>query len=148
MRIVARFLLLTFLLTTFLPAYAALWSRENPNDVIPPDWVGTWYCNLDGRGAQIIFDLRQEHVCNGDECVTGSYKLFGMISDSGGPWRSLNQRDYDSHDMLTSREDHLLPLKFEDENHWMLMMHTLDRNYVSGYTRWDNAPYGIQCSRG
>ena len=102
--------------------------------ISPSDWEGTWNCNLDGRPAVLIFE------------VNGS-TVTGRINDSNRGWVTLVERDFDGSDPSSSRSDHLLPLLYNNTEHWLLMMHTWNSNYASGYTRWQGIPFGLQCQR-
>ena len=129
-------------------ADATIYARSNPTDVIPPDWVGRWNCNLDGRAAVIEFKLGNDIRCNGNVCsTTAGTKLVGRISDNGGEWKPLEQRNFTPSDPPTTRQDHLLPLRYNNTDNWMLMMHTWNRNFASGYTVWNGIPFGLQCRK-
>ena len=129
-------------------ADATSYLRQNPTDVIPPDWVGTWDCNLNGRSVVLKIDLEDETVCNGDLCGTiPSIKLAGSVSDDGTSWQRLEKRDFSSNDPPTSRQDHLLPLQDNNQNQWFLIMHTENRDYLSGYITQNSVPFGLQCQR-
>lgn len=41
----------------------------------------------------------------------------------------------------------MLPVRYNNTDNWMLIMHTGDRNYVSGYTTWNGIPFGLQCRK-
>jgi hypothetical protein len=140
---IVGFMLETVLVTS---AVATQWTRVKPTDVIPPDWEGTWKCNGDGRAFEITLKLEQVINCNGGICTnTGTYVVKGQAASGNGPAKTLEQSSFGASDPASTRKDHLLPLRFEDGNNWILMMHTWDRRYASGYTNWDNIPFGLQC---
>lgn len=129
-------------------ADATLYVRKNPTDVILPDWVGKWNCNLDGRSAVIELGLANTTVCNGNICSTTSgTRIAGRVSTNGGAWVPIEQRAFVSTDLPSSRLDHMLPLRYNKTDNWMLMMHTWDRNFASGYTTWSGIPFGLQCRK-
>jgi hypothetical protein len=130
------------------PAQATTYARPTPTTVILPDWAGTWNCNLDGRPAVMQLWLANTRTCNGSICsITYGTRIDGRISDNSGPWRSLNQRNYTSGDLASSRRDHMLPVQFNNTDNWLLLMHTGNRNFISGYTTWNRIPFGFQCRR-
>lgn len=98
------------------------------------NWQGNWSCNLDGRSAVLIL-------------ATNGGRVAGRINDNNRGWVTLVQRNLDSNDPSSSRLDHLLPLLYNNTDHWMLMMHTWNSNYASGYTTWKGIPFGLQCRR-
>lgn len=112
-------------------------------------WLGTWKCNLDGRSAIIRFKLEDNVVCRGNICKKQiGTKLVGHISDNGGPWRRLERRRLDSNDPPASgAKDHILPLRYNGRDNWLLIMHTWNRKFASGYTTWRGKPYGLQCRK-
>ncbi|MBF2014710.1 MAG: hypothetical protein IGS23_05770 [Rivularia sp. T60_A2020_040] len=130
-------------------ASATTYGRRNPTDVILPDWVGTWNCNLDGRRAVLELSLGNTVTDNGNgtSSVTVGTKIYGRISDNGGSWVNLEQRTLTSNDPSTRRRDHILPLKYNNRDNWLLMMHTFNRKYASGYTTWSGIPFGLQCQK-
>jgi hypothetical protein len=129
-------------------AQATLYARPTPTSVILPDWVGNWTCNLDGRPATMQLWLGNTQTCNGNVCsITVGTRIDGRISDNGGPWRSLGQRSFTSADPASSRRDHILPLRYNNTDNWLLIMHTFNRNFISGYTTWNRIPFGFQCRR-
>lgn len=129
-------------------AYATTYGRRNPTDVIPPDWTGRWNCNLDGRPAVLELNLANTTVCNGNICsTTFGTRIAGRISDNGGPWVGIEQRAFAAGDPPTARTDHMLPLRYNNTANWMLMMHTWNRNFASGYSTWNGIPFGLQCRR-
>jgi hypothetical protein len=116
--------------------YAQPPKRSNPTDVLKSDWEGVWNCNLDGRQARVEFIYD-----------SSSKRVYGNVSDSNGPTLALGERKLNQFDLKSSRRDHMLPLRYNSEVNWMLMMHTWDRNYASGYTYWQGIPFGFQCKR-
>ena len=126
----------TFCLLIKRGVYAQEPVRQYPTDVLKSDWEGKWDCNLDGRPAVVQFSY--DSVEN---------RVFGRISDNGEPWVDFGQRNLDKSDLRTSRRDHMLPLLYNSKVKWMLMMHTWNRNYASGYTYWEGIPFGLQCQR-
>jgi hypothetical protein len=123
---------------------ATLYNRQKETDVILPDWEGRWQCNLDGRQAILELKLTDSRECQGDTCTTTSgTKIAGRVRDQG-TWKPVEQRSFNSNDPSSSRRDHMLPLRHNNSNNWLLMMHTWDRNYISGYTSWQGIPFGIQ----
>lgn len=123
--------------------------RRNPTDVILPDWQGKWNCNLDGRQTQLDFQLGGSTLCQGNICEY-VYKLAGRMSGLSEGDTPLEPRDYGRGDPPTARLDHLLPLSFKTRDGWLpmlLMMHTGNRDYSSGYVTWNGIPYGIQCHK-
>jgi hypothetical protein len=127
---------------------ATQYVRPNPWTVILPDWAGQWNCNLDGRSAVLQLYLANTSVCNGNICqITIGTRIAGRISDNGGAWRLIEQRSFNSGDIASSRRDHMLPLRYNNTDNWMLIMHTGDRNYASGYTTWNGIPFGLQCRK-
>lgn len=129
-------------------ANATLYVRPNPWTVILPDWAGRWSCNLDGRPAVIELNLANTTTCQGNICQTTiGTRIAGRISDNGGPWVPIEQRSFSSGDLASSRRDHMLPLRYNNTANWMLIMHTANRNYTSGYTTWNGIPFGLQCRR-
>ncbi len=129
-------------------AEATIYVRPNPWTVILPDWAGRWNCNLDGRQAVLELNLANTTVCQGNICSTTiSTRIAGRISDNGRPWVPIEQRSFNSGDIASSRRDHMLPLRYNNTDNWMLIMHTGDRNYASGYTTWNGIPFGLQCRK-
>lgn len=129
-------------------ADATIYARRNPTDVIPPDWEGRWTCNLDGRPAVLELRLADTTVCEGNVCrKTIGTRIAGRISDNGGAWIPIEQREFAPGDLSTSRRDHLLPLRYDKTDNWMLIMHTWNRNFASGYTTWNGIPFGLQCRK-
>jgi len=129
-------------------ANATTYGRRNPTDVIPPDWVGRWNCNLDGRNALLELNLADTTVCSGNVCsTTAGTRIAGRISDNGGAWVPIEQRAFTGGDISSSRRDHMLPLRYNNRDNWMLMMHTWNRNFASGYTTWNGIPFGLQCRK-
>lgn len=116
--------------------YAQSPVRKNSTDVLKSDWEGTWKCNLDGRQATVEFTYDPS-----------SNRVYGNVSDSNGPTLPLGERKLNKFDLVSSRRDHMLPLRYNSEVNWMLMMHTWDRNYASGYTYWQGMPFGFQCKK-
>jgi hypothetical protein len=116
--------------------YAKIPTRSSSTDVLKSDWEGVWNCNLDGRPARVEFIYD-----------SGSNKVYGNVSDSNGPTVALGERKLNKLDLKSSRQDHRLPLLYNSKVNWMLMMHTWDRNYASGYTYWQDIPFGFQCKR-
>ncbi len=129
-------------------ADATLYARQNPTDVILPDWVGRWNCDLDGRPATLELRLANTTVCNGDICrTTVGTRIAGWIGDNGGSWAPIEQRAFAAGDLSSSRRDHILPLRYNNTDNWMLIMHTWNRNFASGYTTWNGIPFGLQCQK-
>lgn len=130
-------------------AKATTYGRRKPTDVIPPDWVGRWNCNLDGRKA--VLELRLGNTVrdngNGTQTITHGTKIYGRISDNGGRWVNIEQRKFTNNDPNTRRRDHILPLKYNNRDNWLLIMHTFNRKYASGYTTWSGIPFGLQCRK-
>ncbi|MEL7354362.1 MAG: DUF6006 family protein [Cyanobacteria bacterium P01_A01_bin.116] len=128
---------------------AATYARPTQTSVIPPDWVGTWDCNLDGREAVIRLGIDSRRGCDGDFCTTtpGAGPIAGNVSDGGGNWVPIRERSRNSNDLDTSRNDHTLPLRYNGTDDWMLIMHTWNRDFASGYTTWRGIPFGLQCSK-
>jgi hypothetical protein len=123
--------------------------RRNPTDIILPDWRGKWDCNLDGRQTTVEFRLVEDTFCQGNICQN-IFKITGRMIDTGGTETPLEPRDYGEGDPPTARLDHLLPLRFKSNEGWLpmlLMMHTGNREYASGYVRWNAIPFGIQCRK-
>jgi hypothetical protein len=116
--------------------YAQTPERQSPQDVLKSDWDGTWDCNLDGRSAVVEFSYESTED-----------RVFGRISDNGGEWIDFGERKLDGSDLRSSRRDHMLPLLYNGKVKWMLMMHTWERNYASGYTYWEGIPFGLQCHK-
>ena len=115
----------------------------------PSDWTGIWECNLDGRLALLSLgrmDLYQD-LGGGISSLCSDCTIGGEISDNGGPWVQVEKRPLTSDDPPASVTDHLLPLLYNDQEHWLLMLHTWDTNYASGYTTWSGRPYGLQCQK-
>ncbi|GAB4181543.1 MAG: hypothetical protein Fur006_16670 [Coleofasciculaceae cyanobacterium] len=132
----------------FNQAAKAQLVRPNPWTVILSDWQGTWNCNLDGRLAVLKLQLLEKRVFV--DFVGSTYsELFvsGQFSDSGGAWKHVTQRSFNSGDLASSRRDHMLPLIYENRDNWMLIMHAGNRNYISGYTTWNGSVFGMQCRR-
>ena len=135
-------------IVSFNQAAKAQLVRPNPWTVILSDWQGTWNCNLDGRSAVLKLQLLEKRVFV--DFVGSTYsELFvsGQFSDSGGAWKHVTQRSFNSGDLASSRRDHMLPLIYENRDNWMLIMHTGNRNYISGYTTWNGSVFGMQCRR-
>jgi hypothetical protein len=115
----------------------------------PSDWTGLWACNLDGRKALLSLgrmDLYQD-LGGGISSLCSDCTIGGEISDNGGPWRQVEKRSLTANDPPASVTDHLLPLLYNGEDHWLLVIHTWDRDYASGYTTWSGRPYGLQCQK-
>lgn len=138
-------LLLCFLIGIGILMYGFLFeqgvSAETPErqfaqEVLKSDWDGKWKCNLDGRTAEVEFSYESTEN-----------RVFGYISDSGGEKKAFGERKLDNSDLLSSRRDHMLPLLYDGKVKWMLMMHTWDRSYASGYTYWEGIPFGLQCHK-
>lgn len=125
-------------------ADAVTYVRRYPWEVIPPDWVGTWDCNLDGRATVMQLNLVPKTVCNGSLCTTSGEQVAGNF---GGV--TITQRDYTSSDPVTTRGGHMLPLRYNNTDNWLIMMNTQNRSvsYASGYSTWQNTPFGLQCRK-
>ncbi len=124
-------------------------NRRNPTDVILPDWQGKWDCNLDGRQTQLDLQLVEDKFCEGNICQN-VFKIAGRMIEAQGSEVPIEQRDYGRGDIPTARLDHLLALNFKSSSGWLpmlLIMHTGNRQYASGYVRWNGIPYGIQCHK-
>ncbi|AFZ13644.1 hypothetical protein Cri9333_2798 [Crinalium epipsammum PCC 9333] len=124
-------------------------SRRNPTDVILSDWQGRWDCNLDGRQTTLDFKLIEQSFCQGNICQN-AFKVTGQMIDGNTVVSELESREYGPGDPPTARLDHLLPMRFKSTEEWLpllLMMHTGNRNYASGFVRWNGIPYGLQCQR-
>lgn len=130
-------------------AQATTYGRRNPTDVILPDWQGRWNCNLDGRNAVLELRLGDLVRDNGDgtQSIVHGVKIVGRIRDNGGAWVPVEQRNFTPSDLASSRRDHMLPLRYNNQDNWMLMMHTWNRRYASGYTTWNGIPFGFQCQK-
>jgi hypothetical protein len=113
------------------------------------NWNGQWNCNLDGRSATIEF--WRERIP--DECANGICRrtfgtIFrGRVSDNGGKWVALEMRSPNQNDPPNSNSPHVLPLRYNNTDDWLLMVHTWDYNFASGYTTWQGRPYGLQCRK-
>lgn len=115
----------------------------------PSDWTGFWECNLDGRPALLSLgreDLYRD-LGGGISSLCHDCTIGGEISDNGGPWTRVEKRSLTNDDPPASVTDHLLPLLLNGQDHWLLMIHTWDRTYASGYTTWNGRPYGLQCRK-
>lgn len=129
-------------------ADATLYVRPTPTTVILPDWEGRWNCNLDGRSAVIELNLANTTICKDGICQTTiGTRIAGRVSDNGGSWLPIEQRSFGSGDLASSRRDHMMPLLYNKQDKWMLIMHTFNRNYASGYTTWNGIPFGLQCRK-
>lgn len=129
-------------------ADATLYVRRSPTDIIPPDWVGKWNCNIDGRSAVLELSLVDTTICEGGVCrTTSGTGIAGRFSNNGGAWMPIEQRDFAPGDPSTSRRDHMLPLRYNNTDNWMLMIHTWNRNFASGYTTWNGIHFGLQCRK-
>lgn len=59
----------------------------------------------------------------------------------------IYERGFDSGDLASSWRDHMLPLLYNGTDKWMLIMHTWNHKYASGYTTWSGIPFGLQWCR-
>jgi hypothetical protein len=115
----------------------------------PSDWAGFWECNLDGRPALLALGRENlyEDLGGGIGSICFDCTIGGEISDNGGSWIRVEKRSLTADDPPASVTDHLLPLLYNGQDHWLLMIHTWDRNFASGYTTWNGRPYGLQCRK-
>ncbi|MBW4575958.1 MAG: hypothetical protein KME08_11820 [Aphanothece sp. CMT-3BRIN-NPC111] len=130
-------------------AESTTYGRRNPTDVILPDWQGNWDCNLDGRQTELDLQLLADTLCQGNICQN-VFKIAGRMSYQGGSNMPVEQREIGQGDLPSSRQDHLLPLRFNSNEGWLqmlLMMHTGNRESASGYVNWNGIPFGIQCRK-
>lgn len=157
--------LLALSTVSIIPAYLSLEPkadasyaqpvRRNPNDVIRPDWVGTWDCNISGR--RVIMQLREVEIgntkCEGNTCKTApggiGLKLAGRIGDSRGGMVRIEQRNFSSGDSPASQiaYHNALPLRYNKTDNWMLVMNPQNHNYANGYTTWRDRRYSLQCRK-
>ena len=102
--------------------------------ITPSDWVGTWSCNNDGHPpVQVTF-----WPSNGT--------VYGKIDND---YYALMPRRFEYYiDPSTWRGDHVLPLTLKSNNtRWFLVMHTWDKRYASGFSRWNYTVFGLTCTR-
>jgi hypothetical protein len=113
-------------------------ERKFAQEVLKSDWDGKWKCNLNGQIVEAEFEYQST-----------TNKVHGNISDSGGKSKTFGERDLDKSDLPSSRLDHMLPLLYDGNktDKWMLMMHTGDRSYASGYASLERIPFGLQCHK-
>lgn len=119
------------------------------------EWSGRWSCNLDGRPAVIeltgnrdpntcLFDKQAgEFVCT---LIGTSTNVAGRLSDNGGSWQTIYTRPFYPERGELPKYNHVIPLRLNNEP-WLLLMHTWNKRYMSGYTTWRGRAFGIQCNR-
>lgn len=138
-------------LTIVLGIYANTGSADTTPTAFVK-WVGNWQCNLDGRPARIqLFSERIDMNCSDGLCeITSepSYRLAGRISSNGfPPWKKLESRGFRAEDPKTKVSSYILPLRYDGAEDWFVMMHTWNKNYLSGFSRWNGTVYGLQCQK-
>ena len=118
-----------------------------------PDWIGRWICNLDGRPAIIeLTGNRDPNTCfitNGETICTlmgSTTNVAGKLSDNGGAWQTIYTRPFFPKQGEQPEYDHIIPLELNNQP-WLLLRHTWDQRYMSGYTIWEGRAFGIQCHR-
>lgn len=129
-------------------------SPEMARSVDPPKWSGRWTCNLDGRPA--VLELTgnidpnwcwlDKEACEFLCTLIGSDTVAGRLSDNGWPWQTIYTRPFYPESSEKPEYEHVIPLELNNEP-WLLLMHTWNKNYMSGYTTWHGRAFGIQCNR-
>jgi len=72
--------------------------------------------------------------------------VAGRLSDNGGAWQTLSVRPFFRERGERREYDHIIPLELNNQP-WLLLRHTWDQRYMSGYTIWEGRAFGIQCHR-
>ncbi len=147
-RFLISMLVICLIFVTFISRPAMAQSSNQP------EWIGRWTCNLDGRPA--ILELSgntdpntcwyDEEACGFLCTLIGGTNVAGRFSDDGGPWKTIYTRPFYRDQGELKRYEHIIPLEVDKEP-WLLLMHTWDKNYMSGYTTWHDRVFGIQCNR-
>lgn len=114
-------------------------------------WLGRWMCNLDGRNSTLeFFALDEPNVsCSGDICTStsGNVTLAGVAIDASGSRKSLALRPLNAKDPKANNGTQILALSYNRTDDWLLLLHTWDKRYASGFTTWNGNIYGLQCKK-
>jgi len=158
---------LTYDLEQLKQAYIEAWKVKNSgsaltkfDEIAPlnqsanrPDWSGKWNCNLDGRPAIIeLTGNLDPNTCSvtdkGNLCtlIGSGNNVAGRLSDNGGAWQTIYTRPFFPKQGEQPEYDHIIPLELNNQP-WLLLRHTWDQRYMSGYTIWEGRAFGIQCHR-
>ncbi|MBF0313649.1 MAG: hypothetical protein HQK50_12820 [Oligoflexia bacterium] len=123
-----------------LLALVSFLSAAHASMVITQWYHGTWNCNIDGRSAQMVWQVVDDSrtTCNGDICSTTSgVKTVGWFSDSGSAWVRL--------DINSSSNRHLAIRYLGNEPDNWLLNYDAAAVTASGWTTWRGNRYPLSC---
>lgn len=117
---------------TFVPADA------HASQVASRWFSGTWQCRIDGRPAQMRWEVRSKTIqnCRGNICSQSQVAYYqGWFSDNGARFVPLTH---------VGSSGSTLTLRHSDGNTWFLRYAS---GRANGHTTWNGRRYPLSCSR-
>ena len=112
--------------------------QAEASQVVSRWFNGNWQCRIDGRPAQMRWEVRSKTVqnCSGGTCSQAQIAYYqGWFSDNGARFVPLTH---------VSSSTSTLTLRHADGNTWFLRY---SGGRANGHTTWNGRRYPLSCSR-
>ncbi|HYX35660.1 MAG TPA: DUF6006 family protein [Oligoflexus sp.] len=128
-----------FLALPLLSMFAS--SSVSASQIVRQWYHGWWDCNIDGRPAQMVWEVvddpQTKRYPDGTCSTTSAVKTVGWFSDNGAPWVHLG---------INNSSGTYFGIRYlgQEQDNWYLIHNPAD-DTATGKTTWRGQQYPLSC---